>query len=220
MKKAAGSKERRTYDQLKEEILTGVLKPGAVISETEMTQRYKVSQSPVRHAIARAQEAGLLEAIPRRGYTVTLLNLGDIKEILFLRSIVEPEAAALASQQLAEDELSELRELSKISYDIGDRESYYNFTVANKKFHLLIARASRNRRLEAWNSQLLDDLQRAVFHVIAIGDPAAKVAEHERIVEALASRDPDRARQAALKGVQVAMQRISSYLGSAPAGAR
>ena len=219
MAKAGVSKEQETYDRLKEEILTGVLAPGTLISETEMTQRYEVSQSPVRHAIARAQEAGLLRSIPRRGYAVTFLNLADIKEILFLRSIVEPEAAALACVNLTAEELAELEELSKLTYKAGDPSSYFHFMVANKKFHLIIARASRNRRLEAWNSQLLDDLQRAVLHVIAIGDPADNVAEHGRIVAALASRDPAIARNAALKGVQVALQRISTYLGSMPNGA-
>src|SRR6185436_10978054 len=123
MSKAGVSKEQETYDRLKEEILTGVLAPGTLISETEMTQRYEVSQSPVRHAIARAQEAGLLRSIPRRGYAVTFLNLADIKEILFLRSIVEPEAAALACVNLTAEELAELEELSKLTYKAGDPSS-------------------------------------------------------------------------------------------------
>ncbi|MDD3253770.1 MAG: GntR family transcriptional regulator [Lachnospiraceae bacterium] len=86
-----GYKNRGDYvfDTLKEEILTLELKPGQAISENEICSRFDVSRTPVREALRRLQEQGFVNTVPYSGTYVTLLNLDDIKQMIYMRVAVE-----------------------------------------------------------------------------------------------------------------------------------
>ena len=77
------------FDVLKQEILNLELKPGQPISENEICARFDVSRTPVREALRRLQEQGFVNTIPYSGTYVTLLNLKDIKQMIYMRVAVE-----------------------------------------------------------------------------------------------------------------------------------
>lgn len=77
------------FDTLKQEILDLRLKPGQPISENEICARFDVSRTPVREALRRLQEQGFVHTVPYSGTYVTLLNLKDIKQMIYMRVAVE-----------------------------------------------------------------------------------------------------------------------------------
>ena len=77
------------FDTLKLEILNLELKPGQAISENEICARFDVSRTPVREALRRLQEQGFVNTVPYSGTYVTLLNLDDIKQMIYMRVAVE-----------------------------------------------------------------------------------------------------------------------------------
>lgn len=83
------NREEMVYRILKEEILNLVLKPGQVIKENEICQRFSVSRTPVRDALRLLQEQGFVVTVPYRGIYVTLLSLSNIKQMIYMRVAVE-----------------------------------------------------------------------------------------------------------------------------------
>ena len=77
------------YQVLKKEILDLDLKPGQVIKENEICERFSVSRTPVRDALRMLQEQGFVVTVPYRGIFVTLLSLSNIKQMIYMRVAVE-----------------------------------------------------------------------------------------------------------------------------------
>ena len=76
-------------ETLKQEILDLRLKPGQMISENDVCDRFGVSRTPVREALRLLQEQGFVETVPYRGTYVTLLSLDNIKQMIYMRVAVE-----------------------------------------------------------------------------------------------------------------------------------
>ncbi|MEG0564793.1 MAG: GntR family transcriptional regulator [Hungatella sp.] len=77
------------FETLKQEILDLILKPGQVLGENEICERFGVSRTPVRDALRRLQEQDFVEMVPYVGTYVTLLNLSNIKQMIYMRLAVE-----------------------------------------------------------------------------------------------------------------------------------
>ena len=83
------NREEMVYQVLKKEILDLELKPGQLIRENEICERFSVSRTPVRDALRLLQEQGFVKTVPYKGISVTLLNLSNIKQMIYMRVAVE-----------------------------------------------------------------------------------------------------------------------------------
>ena len=94
-------------ETLKQEILDLRLKPGQMISENDVCDRFGVSRTPVREALRLLQEQGFVETVPYRGTYVTLLSLDNIKQMIYMRVAVETmvlrDFIAVQSPMVVED---------------------------------------------------------------------------------------------------------------------
>ncbi|MEZ5074213.1 MAG: GntR family transcriptional regulator [Solirubrobacterales bacterium] len=81
------------YSQLREGILLGEFKPGERVRQSVVAERYNVSQTPVREALARLASDGLVQLQPRRGAVVNSLSPKEIDEIYELRELLDPYVA-------------------------------------------------------------------------------------------------------------------------------
>jgi DNA-binding GntR family transcriptional regulator len=77
------------YSALKKEILNLMIPPGAVISEAEICDRFSVSRTPVRSAFLRLQDRGFIKIVPYKETRVTLINLHQIKQMIYMRIALE-----------------------------------------------------------------------------------------------------------------------------------
>jgi len=173
----------------------------------------------MRHALARLQEQGLISRAGRRGYSVTVLGLQDVAEILFLRTLLEGAAAELAAKRISDEELRELERLARKTYAPGDRVGYARFVRVNRKFHLLLAQASGNTRLVRAIAGLLDDMRRVITGTVTrTHQVAAMQHEHRAVVATLRRRDPAAAKAAVIAALTAGQQRIVEGLSLASLG--
>jgi DNA-binding FadR family transcriptional regulator len=175
-------------------------------SERDLAQKYRVSRPTIREALIALEVDGLVEIRTNSGvYVTALCPLGGAPaetdvgpfELLEARRVFEAEICYLAAQFIDEDRVTRLRGL------VADMESdnLLRAEAADREFHLEIARATQNSAMVKTVSMLWDareqspQYKRLTEKVRAIG-VAPTVSEHLRVVEALARRDADAAREA------------------------
>jgi DNA-binding GntR family transcriptional regulator len=186
--------ERRVYEQLRDEILSGTLTTGAQLVEARIATDLGVSKTPVREALIRLQRDGLVEIEPYRGARVIEPAEADVREILELRILLECHIARDLANRRPPDVLDSLErtiEECRRALQTGDDARVHS---ALTEFSDVIAEAGGNKRL----GKALDEL-RSVLLLIANtslrspGREARSLAEHERILAAIRAGDAEAA---------------------------
>ncbi len=181
--------------RLREAILRGELLAGAKISEPEIARQYGVSRAPLREAIRRLEERGLVTRTPRLGARVVVLSPNSVRQIFMVREAMEGLAASEAARHITDEEIRKLRgqlELQrKRTAEIGPAP--YLTKELDNDFHATIVRASHNAFLIKFLCEDYRDLielcrqrQRSMP-----GRANRALIEHQRIVDALEDRDPE-----------------------------
>ncbi|WP_424813737.1 GntR family transcriptional regulator [Roseococcus sp. YIM B11640] len=193
---APPSLTERAVAELRRDILAARLAPGETVSEAAVAQHLELGKAPVRAALARLAEEGLVTAVPRRGWMVSLVTIRDIHEVFDLRLMLEPEAARRAAGRVDAEILARLDAVCAEGYDCSDEDSAMRFLEANKAFHVAIAELAGNARLARQLARLLDESTRMLVLGLRPRDRTGEMAhEHHVLVEALAlGRAEDAAR--------------------------
>ena len=201
----------QAIDALRADILACRLVPGATLSESTLTAGTGMSRAPIRAALARLADEGLVQAIPRRGWIVAPVTIRDIFEVFDLRLILEPEAARRAADAIraGRADPARLHALEAIclgGHDPADPDSALRFLTANAAFHTEIAGLAGNQRLARQIARLLDEATRMLVMGLSRRDRTREMAhEHSALLEALGEGDAPEA--AAIMAEQVAASR-------------
>lgn len=145
---AEPSQTVRVQLRLRELILGGELKPGARIAELTLVERLNASRTPIRMALVRLQEEGLLEALPHGGFSVKDFSEADIHDAIELRGTLEGLCARLAAERGVTTVLmSEARDCVEridvlLSAPSLSEESFGGYVDLNGRFHDLLAEMS------------------------------------------------------------------------------
>ncbi len=105
------SLRQKTYDALKDLILTGQLKPAERISESRVAERLGVSRTPMREALMKLEKEGLVVGQRNVGYSVVDIDLNTVRDLLVVREALDAKAAELACTTATEADLDRLREI-------------------------------------------------------------------------------------------------------------
>jgi DNA-binding GntR family transcriptional regulator len=206
------TKQDIIIEALRDAILSGRLSPGKRLRQEALAKTFNASPTPIREAFRALQAEGLLTYIPHKGMTVAGISEGDIKEIYLLRKYLEGLAARLAVEHLGERDLAELEALQKkMEAALGARD-FRRLARVNHTFHTIIHHASRARRLHEVISRLWLLSPFDMLWVVR-GRAEQSVQEHWAILEALRSRDPDRAERALRLHVGSAADSLLRHIG-------
>jgi DNA-binding GntR family transcriptional regulator len=204
----ANSKTHVLYQQVRDKIVSGEIKPGAILTEAGLADEYGVSKAPVREALVLLGHEGFVESMPRIGHVVASFTVQDVLETFHLRSILEAEAAGLAAERITEEGVAALLKnvneefvLSERANDDGFYERAYQ---QNMEFHQLIARASGNRRLADLIMRLMEDMRR----MLAFDPRLVTPRQHMEIVEAIRHGDRATAEQAMKRHMEKTKSRL------------
>jgi DNA-binding GntR family transcriptional regulator len=176
-------------------ILTGELRPGQLIQTGQLAQRYEVSRTPVREALAALERDGLVTVLPYRGYLVRSITVDEARDVYFMRTVIEGAAAERAATRLTDEELDALAALHPPQQPQGQAYSM-EFDEHFNEFHRHIAAASGSPRLAKALDGLFRDVRRLQSLSVNSPSPEQIQQEHVEIHAALRSRDPARARAA------------------------
>ena len=199
----------RVYEQLRHDILTCELMPGAEIREAELAARFEVSKSPVRDALISLEREGLVITIPRQGYRVAPVSISDMLDMFHLRAALERANMERIIRHASDGQLEAL-----------DQFKHFNasqwpdgFVSYNKSFHRRLAELGGNPRMRDQLIDLIDLMERAVQISVSNmnhGKPEALVAEHREIIEVIQSRSIKTAQRLAEQHVLAAGKRVSN----------
>ena len=194
------TRSHEVYTEVKRRILDLRMPPGSAFTESELVADLNVSKTPIREALARLRQEGLVEAMARSGYVVTPVTVKDARDLMGLRTLLEGEAAALAASRGTDVEhLRDLETLCQASYDPTDRGSVVKFLAANYDFHMAVGKLSGNTRMIDALQQVLEQLERVMHLGLTATSRADEIVhEHTELVNAILSGDPDKARDVAL----------------------
>jgi DNA-binding GntR family transcriptional regulator len=194
------------YRTLRDDILSGRLRPRDHLVEMDLAERLKVSRTPVRESLQRLAADGLIVSHRRRWvvYEHTLAEIADIYEV---RMALEGYAARLACQRASPEQVTALEEF----FEARPRR-YQRFTAFadfNTRFHALITEAANNlyfQRLAEANRFYTFNHQVAASYDDQ--DVTESDGQHEEIMRAIGRRDPDAAERVARRHVELALRII------------
>ncbi len=132
------------YNELKRRIIELEYEPGSAISEKDLVNEFQVSRTPIREALLRLAQIGLVEMKPRVGTFITQINLSKVKYAYEVKKNLEGLAAELASQRATTEEINELFEIIERfeKYDIV--KDYKKCIKDDQRFHKIVRNASKN----------------------------------------------------------------------------
>jgi DNA-binding GntR family transcriptional regulator len=185
------------YDVLRRAIVTGDLQPGQRVNEAEVARQMRISRGPVREAIRRLEQAGLLVSSPRRGTVVVSLSAEDVEEVYTLRADLESRAVQRSIGRLSDADLRELERLLGVmeaASAAGDTPTLLDADIA---FHQNIVNAAGWKQLQRmWESLNPRTLTMYTIQTLVKWSPHMHAERHRPILDALIARDAQAARQA------------------------
>ena len=190
------------YEELREMILTGNIKPGTRLMEVEMAEEMGVSRTPIREAIRKLEKEGLVIIEPRRGAYVSEMSVKDMIDILEVRSNLEGLAACLAAERITKKELEELSSVADDFAASVEKDDMSGMIKSDINFHRIIVEASRNKPL----IDMVEELQELVlrFRYIYYQDfrrAKEMLPEHKGILAAIKEGQPESAKEGAFSHI-------------------
>lgn len=178
----------RVLNEVRRDILSCDLRPGETLSEAELARRYGVSKTPVRDAMQRLEQEGLVEIEPRRGHRVRPISMQEAGDLIEVRAILESAAVAKVARVATDAQLAELD-----AFRGPDTGSVVAFADYNRQFHIVLAELSQNHRLAEEIKRMMEFYDRLVLvslTSLSRGDGLqAPLADHLTIIDALQARN-------------------------------
>lgn len=195
------------------DIASGKLAPGARLEEAALAERFHVSRTPVREALAQLASAGLVEMRPRQGAIVATLSLETILDMFEVMANLESLCAELCARRMTAADQEELTALHRRCAEViesGDADAYYE---ANRRFHEAIYVGCRNTYLEEMTRSLRNRV--SPYRRIQLRHPGRlrrSWEEHDAIVKAIVASDPDTAREATKRHIAVQGDTFTDFM--------
>lgn len=186
----------RVVGALRDEIVTMALKPGDVISESDIAGRYGVSRQPVREAFIRLAQQGLLLIRPKRATVVKKISPEGVRQSRFIRESIEVEIIRRVAGKSGPDVADVLAELIAEQERASAADDTRGFHTLDELFHRTLARLAGVEY--AW--QLIDDhkmqLDRVRYLTLGVSSSQRAISEHKLIAAAVGKGDVDGAEAA------------------------
>lgn len=182
------------YNSIKELILNNVLTAGTQINIDEMAAQLNVSRTPVREALLRLKNKGLVRIVPHVGCFVCSITREEFREVFELRRIIETYAARCAAENMSDEELAHWKDYVSRSEKAVLAGNLVEFNNMETLIHNSLIENLNNKRILEVMDMIGDNIYRQRMLALKSRDNIEKsLEEHRRIVEALISHKPDEA---------------------------
>lgn len=178
--------------QLRDAIMHGRLEPGAQLSEAELSAQFGVSRGPLREAMQRLVQEGLLRSERNRGLFVIELADDDVRDVYAARSAIERAAAIMILRTADPGALAELRAACEAMTKAAKKKDMDRLSDADLQFHEVLVSQSGSPRLNRMHQTLIVETRMCMT---ALEDkyrvPVVLAAEHAAIVDAIEAKDEE-----------------------------
>lgn len=228
MESTSESAQVRAQLRLREMILAGELPGGTRIAELSIVEKLGVSRTPIRAALMRLEQEGLIESLPNGGYAVRTFSEREVSEAIELRGTIEGLAVRLAAERGAPPVvLGEARECLRgidalLRQPALDDEAFSNYVGLNERFHTLLGELAGSglmtREMERVAS--LPFASPSAFVVVQANSPQARdmliVAQdqHWQVLDAIERREGARAEAIMREHSRIAQRNLRAAVES------
>lgn len=185
------------FKTLRQEILTGELKPGERLMEIHLANRLGVSRTPIREAIRMLELEGLVTMIPRRGAEVANITEKNLRDVLEVRRVLDALAVSLACDRITDEEKEQLRFACDTFKRAAETKNVTTIARADVALHDIIIKAAGNDRLAQIVSNLGEQMYRYRFEYIKDESKHQSLIEEHRVIyESIVRHDKQTAAEA------------------------
>ncbi len=185
------SKKEKILNQLKEEILSLQLKPGTIISENTLSERFGLSRTPIRDILKQLSLEGYINIYPQRGNLVSFIDLDSVEQLVYLRSTLEKEIFKDLCGNVSLKGIHELRSIlarqaACVTEHCESREFIQYDDDFHKQVYILAGREFLWNLIQQFNVHYVRYRE---LHMLKTEKMAALVKEHEHLLEIISSGD-------------------------------
>ncbi|HET8522903.1 MAG TPA: GntR family transcriptional regulator [Thermomicrobiales bacterium] len=197
------------YDHMWRRIVNLEFPPGSRLSDEELAREFGVSRTPIREALQRLSQVGLVQVNSRRGFSIPTFTREDVNDLYDLRTGLELYATRKATPLVTDEEIAAQRERQRAATAAAgaDPHGFEAFYRADLLLHDLVQRRGGNRRTMQVLADVMAQLSIISHRTSQIAERRLDaIAEHTRILDAFARRDPD----AAVKAMEAHIQGVKN----------
>jgi DNA-binding GntR family transcriptional regulator len=197
-------------DRLREGILDGTFPPRTQLSEVALAQQLSVSRGPIREAMQRLLQEGLLRGERNRGVFVVDLGASDVRDIYLARGAVERTAAAIVAEHGTEADFAAIQaKVDDLAAAVDD--NWVELTRLDLQFHLALVAAAGSARLDRMFRTLMAESQLCIARLEPFYAGRGEVVrEHQEIIDAIRARDLDETDRLVAAHMDISAARLTS----------
>jgi DNA-binding GntR family transcriptional regulator len=193
------------------------LKPGETLTQDRLAKWLAISRTPVREALRRLEQDGLIQNVPGRGLIVTELTIKDVEDLLELLCILDTQAAYLAAQRRTPEQAEELAAIAQALLLAAEQHDVEAWSRIDKPYHDLLLEAAGNHFLRRSIEDVRRRLQRITYHVaIQPEHMLSGTREHVALAQAISESNAQAAADIMRQHLQTvatqAMQLVRTYI--------
>jgi GntR family transcriptional regulator, rspAB operon transcriptional repressor len=184
----------QVHAALRRAILTMEIRPSTALSEKELSLRFGVSRTPVREALIKLADEGLVDIFPQRGTFVAPIRMDEVLEAQFIREALEAAVIRSSAQRSTPDLIARLRSLTAAQKRAAKEKDLEGFLQLDEAFHRAFSESVGQPRSWRLIQSVKAQLDRVRF--LSLPEPGhleAMVKQHEAIVRAVEAKDADEA---------------------------
>ncbi len=204
---------KKIADILRENIISGNIKGGEKLNESQLSGALNISRPPIREAFRILATEGLITLVPRKGAFVSKLSIREVKEIYEMKSMMESFATRLAIPLINEEELSEIDSILNLMEKKIKENNFKEIQRLNIKFHRKIIEMSKNQKLIYFYESIVLPIRR--YQRVGLSAPSSwetSLAEHRNIVKAIRSKNVELAERLTREHTMTATLRVIDRL--------
>lgn len=198
---------------IKDRIIKRELFPKSQIIELQLAEETGISRTPIRQALKKLSYEGLVDIIPNRGAFVASPTIEEIISVYECKKVLEAAAIEKSCMNITDEELYQLEELLNQGIQTHNTKDLYNFILFNEEFHMIIAKASRNKYYEKYIKELIEKTNvYLIFYdrfMLTATDESAAIKEHFKILDALKSKNIEVCVETSIRHNQITLDQLS-----------
>lgn len=179
----------QVYDSLKKAIVTLELAPGQRIMDKDLATEFGVSRTPVREALKRLEDEGLVESLPGSQTRITNIHLEEANNAFAVVAVLHRLAARLAIPNICEEHIYLMEESNVQLQAALDNKDVLGAVEADDRFHDVLLNLSGNQEIELALDRLISKIRRLEFSKFSSLDARKSIEQHNDIIAACRAKD-------------------------------
>lgn len=211
------TEREKAYLGIRKAIMSGTLKPGEKVAERDLCEMLDLGRTPIREAFRQLESEGFLRVVPNRGAYVVKLSINDIEEVAEVVGVLEGYGAAKAAEIITPKQLKELKKIQTKLLPMAKDWDPETYADTDFKFHEIFPRIAGNAFLLAEIRNMRNKLFRLRAPKMVFFEHVNEfLSDHEKLIEAMSERDPDKARDTMQLHVKRATGQFIQFLKENP----